>query len=236
MKRTIWFWVCFVVAIIIATYFSTRIIMIRMGRGDAAVVHHISVTTDANDIDLTGVKNMAEILPNTKTYDIDLETMNTRILSVPGVKYSATRRFPNGNISVYTTMHNVLGIYAMGDGLYYPISDDGFVVDQPSTECPDGAILFRGAKPENITKITTAVSALTPIIDYLELIEQRRWNLYTKNGIKVLLPEDIATTAEYEPNNAIAQLIKINETNKILSRDITTIDLRDSRRILIQDK
>ncbi|MBQ0013440.1 MAG: cell division protein FtsQ/DivIB [Proteobacteria bacterium] len=211
--------------------------MTRMGNGYAAIVHHVSVNTDASNVDLTAIQNATEILPNTKTYTLDLETLNARISSVPGVKNSAVRRLPNGNISVHTTMHNVLGIYAMGDGLYYPISDDGTIVNQPSAERTPGAILFRGEKPNNITKITTAVSALAADIDYLELIEKRRWNIHTTNGITILLPEDIITTTdEYEPNNSVAQLIKMNTNHQILSRDISIIDLRDPKRVLIQKK
>lgn len=236
MRKTFWFWLCFIVAIILATYFSTRIIMTRMGHGYGATIHHVSVVADTGDADLSAIQHAAEILPNTKIYTLDLETLNTRIASVPGVKYSAVRRMPNGNISVHTTMHNVLGVYAMGDGMYYPISDDGFIVNQPSPERPNGTIVFRGEKPENITKITAAVGTLVSDIDYIELVEKRRWNIHTTGGITILLPEDIATTEDYEPNNAIAQIIKMNTSNQILARDISIIDLRDPRRVLVRNK
>ena len=52
MKRSIWFWVCFVVAIFMAIYFATRIIMVGMGRGKLAQVHNISIVTDSRDADM----------------------------------------------------------------------------------------------------------------------------------------------------------------------------------------
>lgn len=234
MKKTIWFWLCFVFAIILATYFTTRIVMTKMGHGTVAHVHHVSILVDSPDVDLSALNSTLNIPKNTLVYNIDLEEKNTALLNVPGVKYSSVRRLPNGNISIHATMHNVLGVYQQSDGLFYPISDDGFIVSSPTNERPTGTILFRGAQPKNITKITNAIRPIAGMLDYIELIEDRRWDIYTTNGIRVMLTEDISATQEYEPGVAIAKLLSLNQEKQILSRAIKTIDLRDSKRVLVK--
>lgn len=234
MRKTIWFWLCFVCAIILAIYFSARIIMIKMGYGRPISVHNISIVADRSDIDLSPLRDAVSISSGTPLYNINLESINNQIGSVAGVKKSSIRRMPNGTISVHVQMHNVLGVYQQSDGMYYPISDDGFIVNDPSPERQNGAILFRGPKPKNITKITQSVTPLLPFIDYVEWIEDRRWNIHTTGGITILLPEDIVRTPEYEPNNAIVKLNNLNQEKSILSRAIKIIDLRDPKRILVQ--
>ena len=73
------------------------------------------------------------------------------------------------------------------------------------------------------------VSPLSEYIDYLEMVESRRWNIHTKNGITIYLPEnDIAT--------AVNKIGVLNQTQKLLSRKIEIIDMRDSARILVKTK
>ncbi len=202
-----------------------------MGRGYVAHVHNISIIADRPDMDLSTLRAASNILPGTQTYSIDLATLNTRISSVPGVKSSAVRRLPNGNISIHTKIYNTVGIWYDSEH-YYPISDDGVVINKPSDTRPESAIMFRGKVPNNLTKITNASHELVDKIDYLEWIEDRRWNIHTTNGITILLPQDSVSTPEYEPTSAIAQLIYLDQNYQILSRTIERIDLRDPKRIL----
>jgi len=64
-------------------------------------------------------------------------------------------------------------------------------------------------------------------LDYLEWIENRRWNLHTTGGITIMLPEQ-------NPVDAIGQLVSLNNNHNILSRKINLIDMRDSARILVK--
>ncbi len=227
MKRTIWFWVCFVAAIVLATYFATRIIMISLGHGKLAVVQTISITTDAGNKDLTGLAAAVGVAPGTHTYSADLDAINARIGAVPGVKKSAVRRMPNGNLSVRVNLYRAVALWTDDGQTYYPLSADGTIVNRPGTERDDGAIVFRGPVPDDITSITKVAHNIANTVDYLQWIENRRWNLHTRGGIVVLLPED-------DPVAAISTLMVLDKNHAILSRDLKTIDMRDSARILVK--
>ena len=114
------------------------------------------------------------------------------------------------------------------DGIaFYPLSGDGTIVQTPSDVRDTSAIVFRGLLPNDISDITRAAHQLVGHINYLEWIENRRWNIITNDGITVMLPEK-------DPVAAIRSLNSLNEKQHILAKDINTIDMRDSARILIK--
>jgi cell division protein FtsQ len=59
------------------------------------------------------------------------------------------------------------------------------------------------------------------------LIAERRWNLRLKNGVDVRLPESGV-------EEALANLVKLERDKKLISRDITAIDLRVPDRVTVQ--
>ena len=62
MKRSIWFWLYFVIAIILAVYFATQIIITCTGRGDLSYVRNISITADVANKDLTPIAAAAAVV------------------------------------------------------------------------------------------------------------------------------------------------------------------------------
>lgn len=226
MKRSIWFWVYFVIAIILAIYVATRIVMTGMGRGSGAIVHTISISADPKPKDLTILATAAAVPTGTHTYSIDLAELNQRIDNTAGVKNSAVRRRPNGNLDVKAQMHTAVAQWTDGTN-FFPLSADGTIVRRPSDARDMETVLFRGALPNDISTITAAAHNMIEHVDFLEWIEGRRWNLHTKDGITVMLPED-------NPASAIASLIVLNNNHQLLSRDITMIDMRDDARILVK--
>lgn len=100
MKKTLLFWLFFVLSIILAVYFSTRIITSYMGRGPISYVKHIEITSNSREIDTEAIKIAIGVQPGTRIRSIDLHQINNRVLSVPGVKNAASRRLPNGDLII----------------------------------------------------------------------------------------------------------------------------------------
>jgi cell division protein FtsQ len=59
------------------------------------------------------------------------------------------------------------------------------------------------------------------------LVAERRWNLRLKNGLDVRLPE-------FDVAHALGELVALDRDKKILSRDITAIDLRLPDRVTVR--
>ena len=226
MKRTIVFWLYFVIAIVLGIYFATRIIMTGLGHGNLATIHNITITTDDSDMDMVAVQTVAAGGLGARTNSLNIDSLNRRIATVPGIKNSATRRMPNGTLRIYVQPYHAVALWTDGDS-YYPLSGDGTIVQTPLDVRDGGAIVFRGKLPNDISEITTAAHTLAQHINYLEWIENRRWNIITTGGITVMLPENDAVAA-------VRGLNSLNEAQRILDKNIKIIDMRDPSRILVK--
>lgn len=200
--------------------------MTTMGHTTVSRVHSISISADVRDKDLSALATAAAIAPGTGAFSVDLDALNARVGAVPGVRASAVHRRADGNLVVRVKLYRAVALWTDGQN-YFPLSADGTIVNQPDAERKSGTVLFRGPLPSDIGEITNVAHNLIGNLDYMEWIENRRWNLITTGGTTILLPEK-------NPDDAIAQLIVLDKNHKILSRDIKTIDMRDSARILVK--
>ena len=226
MKRSVWFWLCFIISVILAVYFASRVIMVGMGHGNISRVRNISITADKNNKDLSALAMAATVAPGTRSYSVDLDALTARVGAVPGVKKSAVRRLPNGNLVVRVSMYTAVALWTDGEH-FYPLSADGTIVNKPTDVRDVAHVVFRGAVPDDIDEITKAAHNLVGTLDYLEWVENRRWNLQTMGGITIMLPEQ-------NPIEVIGTLVSLNNNHQILKRDISVIDMRDSTRILVK--
>lgn len=218
-------------SIILAVYFSTRIITSQMGRGPISHVKTVYISSTDKETDMKPLEMAVGIPGGTDLRSVDLNQINNRMLKVPGVKHSATRRMPNGDIIIQTEQHHAVALFY--DGIYYyPLSEDKTKIETPSETRDEDSIVFRGnleEMPDDLTEIIKTVSVLSKHIDYMDYIEARRWNLHTKNGIIIYLPEN-------NPATAINKINRLNQTHKLLSRKLEIIDLRNDARILVKTR
>lgn len=226
MKRSIWFWLYFITAIVLAVYIATRVIMVCTGRSNLSYIRNMTITADIPNKDLSPVAAAAAVAPGTHSYGKVLEEINNRIMATPGIKNAATRRLPSGNISIHVQLYQAVAQWTDGT-YYYPLSADGTIVNKPAETRNTNTVVFRGRVPDDISEITNSAHNLISDLDYLELIEDRRWNLHTTGGITIMLPEK-------SPEAAINSLMILNKNHQILSKDIKVIDMRDDARVLIK--
>ena len=226
MKKSLWFWLCFVLSIILAIYFASRIIMTSMGHGSAAIVKTISISSDLGNLNLTGVAAAAGVAPGTRANSLDLDYINSRISAVPDIKTSAVRRLPNGNLVIKVKLHKAVAIWTDGE-TFYPLSADGTIIARQIEERPENSVVFRGKLPSDISEIAKVAHNVAQHLDYLEWIEDRRWNIHTAAGITIMLPQE-------NPTASVNALMILDKNHKILSRNIQLLDMRDTSRILVK--
>jgi cell division protein FtsQ len=226
MKKSFWFWLCFIAAVVLAVYFSVRIIMTARGRGPTATIGSVYVSSDSGAKNLDAVAAAIGIPGGTKTYSAKLDGVLGRVSAVPGVKTAAVRRLPNGNLSVRVELHRAVALWTDGLG-FFPVSADGTIVNAPLEQRPVGAVVFRGPLPGDISQIAKAGHGMAAHLDFFEWIENRRWNMRTLGHITVMLPEE-------NPLAAISALAIMDKKHQILSKNIRVLDMRDKNRILVR--
>lgn len=227
MKKSVWFWLCFVLTLVLGLYFATRIIMVTTGRSRLGYIRNISITTDSPHENMAALAAATGVAPGTRSYATRMEAINERIGAVPGVQASAVRRLANGNLAVHVRMHQTVALWTDDGKTFFPISADGTIIKTPRLNRDGGGVLFWGPVPKDIAQITHLAQNFGDDLDYLEWIENRRWNLHTRGGITVLLPQE-------SPDAAISALLVLDQKNQILSKKLQTIDMRDPARVLVK--
>jgi cell division septal protein FtsQ len=148
------------------------------------------------------------------------------VSNVPGVKNAAVRRLPNGNLSIKVKLHKAVAYWTDGADIF-PISGEGIIVTTPIESRPENAVVFRGKVPNDITEIAKLAGQITSHLDYLEWIENRRWNIHTRENMTIMLPENNSAAA-------FAALMVLDKNHGILSKKLSVLDMRDTSRILVK--
>jgi cell division protein FtsQ len=111
------------------------------------------------------------------------------------------------------------------------IADDGVVLEPYVTQRFASLPLVVGKGAETRAKDFLALVAKYPVVnDQLKaaiFVGERRWNLRLKDGLDIRLPET-------DVGHALAALMKYDKEDKLLSRDITAIDMRLPDRLTVR--
>jgi cell division protein FtsQ len=151
--------------------------------------------------------------------------------ALPWVRSAAIERRLPGTLYVHLVERKPLAVWQHDgkqelidrDGTIIPVTDLSRFAKLPTIVGGDAA--RRGAaelieelasQPDLAARVTAAVR-----------IGDRRWNLRVDNAIDVLLPEDDAA-------GAWAKLAELERANRVLQRDVRTVDLRLPDRLVVR--
>jgi cell division protein FtsQ len=151
--------------------------------------------------------------------------------ALPWVRSAAIERRLPGTLYVRLVERQPLGVW-QHDGKQELIDRDGTVIRVPD--------LSRFAKLPTIVGDDQARHGAAQLIDLLAnepdlaarvtaavMVGDRRWNVRIDNTIDVLLPED-------DMAGAWAKLAQLERTNRLLQRDVQTVDLRLPDRLVMR--
>ncbi len=227
MKKNLLFWLFFVLSIMFATYFGTRVTMGCFFGGDISSVKSLKFTGNLDPRDIPSIQASIGISSKqTNIFELNLNEVNTRISNRPEIKHSSVRRKGNGVLDITIEQYEPVATWTDGQ-FYYPITENGIVISTPTNEKPNNSFIFTGKTKKFIGDLITSAQPLFNKIESIELIENRRWNIHLKNDITIMLPEN-----GFIP--AIGSLIIIDNKHQILSKDIEQIDMRDASRTLVK--
>ncbi len=138
------------------------------------------------------------------------------------------RLFPN-QLEIAVAERQPFAIWQR-DGQYYVIDKSGAAMSNISANQMTTLPLVTGegaqtAAAELVNQLE-AFPALMLQVKAAARVGDRRWNLYLDSGVKVMLPENGAA-------DALADLAKLDESQKILSKGITAVDLRLADRMTV---
>ena len=212
----------------------------------STVVEHLKDTRDAvantvgfriAAVALTGNKHVTreEILgmvgvARASLLFLDADAARTRLQSNPWIAEATVLKLFPDRLHITVKEREVFALWQK-DGKVSVIAPDGTVVQPYVASRFTGLPLVVGGgaqlKAREFLALLDRYPQIRGDLRAATLVAERRWNLRLKNGLDVRLPEtDVA--------RALDTLITLDRDKKILSRDITSIDLRLPDRVTVR--
>ena len=161
---------------------------------------------------------------------LDVADARARLKTNPWIADATVQKLYPDRLQIAITERAAFALWQK-DGRIGVIADDGTVLEPSLSRHFVALPLFVGAGAATRAKDFQAVIDRYPDIrDQLRaavLVSERRWNLRLKNGVDIELPEDGIA-------QALDRLVALDRDKKLLSRDITLVDLRMPDRVTVR--
>jgi cell division protein FtsQ len=187
---------------------------------------------------LTGNKHMsreeifatAGVTGHSSLLFLDVADARMRLKTNPWIADATVQKLYPDRLQIAITERVAFALWQK-DGRIGVIAEDGTVLEPYLSRRFVSLPLFVGAGAATRAKDFQALIERYPgIRDQLRaavLVSERRWNLRLKNGVDVELPEDGL-------EHALDRLVALDRDKKLLSRDITVVDLRLPDRVTVR--
>ncbi len=161
---------------------------------------------------------------------LDVNDLRERLERVPMVKSATVRKLYPNELVITLTEREAHGIW-QNNGELFVIAVDGTVIDlmQDERYLDLPFVVGEGAntRSKEYLALLEAAGPLKNRIRAGTLVAGRRWTLKMDNGMDVRLPELKAA-------DALARLVKLENEQKILEKDVLAIDLRMADRVVVR--
>ena len=164
-------------------------------------------------------------------FDIDVKTLKQEVEELPAAASASVSMNPSGYMEVLVIEHapaliwrNELDLRLL-DAEGRIIGSAGQRLDYPELTLVAGP--GSDAAAHEAIQIMSTAQPIGKMIRGLVRVGERRWDIVLDRSRKIMLPEK-------EPVSALAKLINRNNTDGILSRAISAIDLRNPKRMTIR--
>jgi cell division protein FtsQ len=172
----------------------------------------------------------AGVTGRTSLLFLNAETARQRLKTNPWIADAAVLKLYPDRLQVQVTERQAFALWQK-DGRVAVIADDGTVLEPYVARRFTALPLVVGVGAESRAKEFLALMGRYPEIrDAVRssvLVAERRWNLRLKNGVDIRLPES-------DIERALDTLVALDREKKLLSRDITAIDLRLPDRVTVR--
>src|ERR1700683_4630782 len=174
-------------------------------------------------LDAIGVTNRTSLL------FLDADAARARLLAIPRIGDAAVLKLYPDRLQITITERQAFALWQK-DGKVSVIAEDGTVLEPFSGRYAGlPLVVGKGAarRAKDFLAVVDQYPGISGAVRASILVAQRRWNLRLNNGIDVELPEsDVAA--------ALQRLVALDHDKKLLSRDVTSIDLRIPDRVTVR--
>jgi cell division protein FtsQ len=202
---------------------NEQIAALRDAAANAAGFNIVSIALSGHrQVSREDVLTTAGITGRTSLLFLDAESARGKLKANPWSAEATVLKLYPDRLQIGITERQAFALWQK-NGQLSVIAEDGTVLEPYVARRFTGLPLVVGPgareRARDILALIERHPEISASIAATVLVAQRRWNLRLKNGIDVRLPETDVDTA-------LATLVDLDREKKLLSRDITAIDLR----------
>jgi cell division protein FtsQ len=161
---------------------------------------------------------------------LDAAAVRDRLKANPWIADATVIKFYPGSLEIDIVERSAFALWQK-NGKLSVIADDGAVLEPYLQRRFLSLPLVVGKGAETHARDFLALLARYPQVNAVTkaaiYVGERRWNLLTKDGLDIRLPE-------HDVSNALAILSKLDQEDHLFSRDIVAIDMRLTDRLTVQ--
>ncbi|HEX3502560.1 MAG TPA: cell division protein FtsQ/DivIB [Xanthobacteraceae bacterium] len=176
------------------------------------------------------ILNTAGVTGNASLLFLDADAARARLMANPWIADAAVLKLYPDRLQISITERQAFALWQK-DNHVNVIASDGTVLEPYVEDRYLGLPLVVGRGAERQAKdFLTFLNGYPDIRGMLRasiMVAERRWNLRLSNGIDVRLPEA-------NVGSALDRLVALDRDKKLLSRDITMVDLRLPDRVTVR--
>ena len=161
---------------------------------------------------------------------LDAAAVRDKLKANPWIADATVQKFFPNQLQIDIVERKAFALWQQ-DGRLSVIADDGAVLEPYVSRRFLTLPLVVGKGAESRARDFLALLARYPQVRAVTkaaiFVGERRWNLRTKDGLDIRLPEN-------DVGNALASLSRLDQEDKLFSRDIVAIDMRLPDRLTVQ--
>jgi cell division protein FtsQ len=176
------------------------------------------------------ILSMAGVTERTSLLFLDAEAARQKLKTNPWIADATVLKLYPDRLQITVQEREAFALWQK-EGKIYVVAGDGTVVEPFLKGRITGLPLVVGPGAETRAReFLTLLDRFPEVRDQMRaaiLVAERRWNLRLKSGVTVRLPEAY-------PEQALATLIALDRDKRLLSRDVSGIDLRLPDRVTVR--
>ena len=183
---------------------------------------------------LEAVLDALQIAPHQQMNTIDFDAKKRDLEKLPWVRHAIIERKLPNKLKI-TILEKTPIARWQNQGEYFLLDEEGKKIDDKHYLSEDLILIVGPDAPEHIVALLAALDQFPDIgmrVRSAKRIENRRWNLRlmdAEKGLEVLLPQTDVV-------QALARLERKNKEDKLLRKDIESIDMRLNDRIIVHPR
>lgn len=163
---------------------------------------------------------------NQSMHEVDLNEIHQNLMRLPWVKSVVVARYLPDTLKIYITEKTPVALW-QNKGQYRPLDEFGKVIEDPAFSSNEILLVVGPDAPEHTLDLLRALDQVPDVAQHIQSavrVEGRRWNLYTSDKVKILLPQT-------EMEKALQRLAHKNSQENLLKKEVASIDMRTNGKI-----